>query len=136
MPKMVVQTTAKDTMNAPVAAKNGRHRAASHNSIGNSRAPGTTVSQGSGGSEMMKPVITASKASAVPPSTSSLRGGGSRTAAAHPITSGATAIMPTTSEANQCHQMVSIGAEEAWNSLYETAPPTPEMTVPMTAARS
>ena len=97
-------------MNAPAAAKTGRQRAASHNNKGNSSALGTTVFQGSCGSEIIIPVIAASSASAVVPSMSSFRGGGSRTAAASPITSGATATMPTASEANQCHQVVSIGA--------------------------
>jgi hypothetical protein len=85
---------------------------------------------------MIIPVIAASTTSAAVPSMSSLRRGGSRTAAASPITSGATATMPTASDANQSRQVVSIGAVGLWNSLYATAPPMPEMTVPVTAAAS
>src|SRR5215469_8517148 len=117
MPKIVVQTTAKDTMNAPAAAKTGRQRAASHRSIGNTSAPGTTVSQGSGGREMMIPVITSSSTSAAPPSTSSVRGGGSRTAATRPMMSGASNMMPIASDGTQCDQVVSIGADGLAASL-------------------
>src|SRR5262249_42897021 len=134
MPKIVVQTTVKATTKAPAAAKTGRQRAASHSSIGNSSALGTTVSQGWGGREMMIPVIPANSASAAPPSMSSLRGGGSRRAAAAPITRGASDMMPRASDANQCHQVVRIGAVGVADSLYTRAPPTPEIIVAPPAA--
>src|ERR1700743_1198718 len=117
MPKIVVQTIVSDTMNAPAAAKTGCPRAASHRNTGNSSAPGTTVCHGCSGSETMIPVIAANTANAPVPSTISLRGGGARMAAANPITTGATATMPTASEANQCRQIVSIGTVGLWNSL-------------------
>src|SRR5580704_1035602 len=117
MPKIVVQTIVSDAMNAPAAAKTGWQRAASHSNTGNSSAPGSTVCHGCSGSETMIPVIAANTASAPVPSTISLRGGGLRTAAASPITNGATATMPTPSDANQCRQMVSIGTVGLWNNL-------------------
>jgi hypothetical protein len=63
-----------------------------------------------------------------------LRGGGSRTASARPITGGATIMMPTTSEANQCSQVVQIGAVGVWNNLTATVPPMAEAAVATTAA--
>src|SRR6478672_11930396 len=107
-----------ETRNAAAAAKTGRHRAATHNNIGNSSATGATVFQESSGSEMEIPVMTASAASALAPSISSLRGGGCRIAAASPITSGATAMMPIASDANQCSHVVRIAAEGPLNNLY------------------
>ena len=65
---------------------------------------------------------------------SSLRGGGRRSAAATPITSGATIIMPMASDANQCRQLVNNSADGPEYSRYVTAPPTPETAVPMIAA--
>src|SRR5262249_37563124 len=111
MPKTVVQTIVMETTNAPAAEKAGRQRAASHKKIGNSHVIGNTVSQGTRGSKMINPVITASAASANVPSMTSLRGDGRRTTAASPITNGATAMMPTMSDANQCCQVMSIGAD-------------------------
>src|SRR5580704_12875159 len=117
MPKIVVQTMVKATMNAAAEEKTGRQRAASHSNSGNNRATGTTVAQGSRGMKITMPLIAASTASATPPSLSSLLGGGSRAAEASPMSSGATATMPSMSDANQCCQMVRVGAVEAWNSL-------------------
>src|SRR5512135_1573589 len=108
MPKIVAQTTVSETIKAPAAAKTGRQRAASHNNIGNNSAPGTKVCQGVFGSEIIIPVTAESIKSAVAPSTNSRRGGGSRAAAASPITSGAIAMIPRASDANQCHQLVNI----------------------------
>src|SRR5262249_2854238 len=110
-PKIVVQTIVMETMKAPMAEKAGRQRAASQNKIGNSQVIGDSVSQGSRGSEMTSPVIITSVTSANVPSTTSLRGDGRRTTAASPITSGATAMMPIASDANQCCQVSSIGAD-------------------------
>src|SRR5215467_14337457 len=100
LPKMVVQTIVMETRNAPAAEKDGSQRAASHNNIGNSQVIGNTVSQSSRGSQMINVVVIASAASASAPSIISLSGGGRRTMAANPITSGATAMMPTASDAN------------------------------------
>src|SRR6266536_3359376 len=136
MPKTLVETTVMETRNAPTAAKTGRQRAASHNNIGNSQAIGNTVSQVSGGSEIIIPVIAASATSAAVPSMTSLRGGGSRRAEASPITNGATVTMPKASEANQWCQVVRIGVVGLWNNLYAAAPPIPETAVPTTAASS
>src|SRR6266853_4751528 len=120
MPKVIVQTIVSETMNAPAAASTGRQRAASHSRIGNSRATGTIVCHGFGGSETMMTVIAANATSATTPSMISLRGGGSRTAWARPMTSGATVMMPTASDANQCSQVVQIGAVGLWNNLKTT----------------
>src|SRR6516225_4974954 len=106
--KTVVQTIVMDTINAPAAAKTVLQRAASHNSIGNSQATGTTVSQRSCDSEIITAVIPASVVSAATPSTNSLLRGRWRSTAARPISSGATAMKPIVLEATQCSQMVRI----------------------------
>src|SRR5438874_1833348 len=111
MNKTAVTTTLMETRNAAAAAKTGRQRAAIHNNIGKRRATGSTVSQACHGSEIAIPVITASATSAVVPSMSSLRDGGRRMEAASPITSGATMMIPITSDANQCCQVVSMVAD-------------------------
>src|SRR6266481_8005577 len=129
MSKVIVQTIVSETMNAAAATNPGRQRAASHSRIGNSRATGTIVCHGFGGIETMITVSAANPASAATPSMISWRGGGSRTASARPMTSGATVMMPTASDANQCCQVVQIGAAGLWNSLYATVPPIPEAAV-------
>src|SRR5215468_3334671 len=98
LPKMVVQTIVMETKNAPAAEKDGSQRAASHNRIGNSQVIGNTVSQSSRGSEMINAVVTASATSASTPSITSLNGGRRRTTEASPITSGATAMTPATTD--------------------------------------
>src|SRR6516162_9430362 len=108
---MVVQTIVMETKNAPAAEKDGSQRAASHAKIGNSQVIGNTVSQSSRGSETINPVSNTRAASVTEPSMTSLRGDGRRTTAAAPITSGATAMMPTKSDANQCCQLSSIGTD-------------------------
>src|SRR5215471_20013068 len=110
MPKVIVQTIVSETMNAPAAAHAVAQRAAIHSMIGNSRATGTIVSHGSGGSETMMIVIAANDDSATTPSTILLRGGGARKTSVTPITNGATVMMPTASDANQCRQVVHIDA--------------------------
>src|SRR5258708_4733323 len=117
MPKVIVQIIVSETMNTAAAANPGRQRAASHTRLGNSKAIGRAVFHGSGGSKTMMTVIAANTMSAMTPSTISLRGGGSRKASATPITSGATVMMPMASDANQCCQVVHIGAVGLWNKL-------------------
>src|SRR5262249_44802278 len=112
MPKVIAQTIASDTTNAAAEVKTGRQRAASHSTSGNSTPIGTRVFQGSGGSDMTIPVIAATTASAMPPSMISLCGGGSRMAAPIRTPSGATVLTPSASDANQCSQVVRIGASE------------------------
>src|SRR6516165_944359 len=111
MPKIVVKTIVIETKNAPAAENAGRSRAASHAKTGNSQVIGNTVTQSSRGSEMINPVINARATSPNVPSMTSLRGDGRRTTAATPITSGATAMMPTKSDATQCCQLSSIGTD-------------------------
>src|SRR5215469_8207587 len=111
MPKVVVQTIVVGTTNAPAAENAGRSRAASHNKIGNSQVIGNTVSQSSRGRKMIITVITARARSAKTPSMTSLRGDGRLATAVSPITRGATAMMPIASDANQCCQVLSIGAD-------------------------
>lgn len=65
-----------------------------------------------------------------------MRGGGSRRALARPIINGATVIMPTKSDINQCCQVVHIGAVGLWNNLKDAIPPIPEAAVAITAAAS
>src|SRR6516162_1455625 len=105
-----------DTINAPAAAKTGRQRAASHNSIGDSQATGTTVSQRSCDSEIITAVIPASVVSAATPSTNSLLRGCWRRAAESPIRSGATAMKPIVLDATQWCQITRIGTVGGCNS--------------------
>src|ERR1700676_2663232 len=109
MPKVVVQTIERLTINAAAAAKTGRQRAASHNSGANNTATGPTVAKSSDRRKMANPLTSASAATAKAPSTSSLRGGRSREAEESSINKGATVIIPSPSEASQCCQVVSIG---------------------------
>ena len=111
MPKTDVTTIVIETANAPAAENAGRSRAASHAKTGNNQVIGSSVTQSSRGSEMMSPVIKARATSAHVPSMTSLRGDGRRTTAASPTTSGATVMIPTKSDANQCCQLSSIGAD-------------------------
>src|SRR6266436_152237 len=109
MPKVVVQTIARLTMNAADAAKTGRQRAASHSSGANNTATGPTVAKSSDRRKMASPLTRASAATAKAPSTNSLSGGRSREAETSSISNGATVIIPSPSDANQCCQVVNIG---------------------------
>src|SRR6266851_9456468 len=106
MPKVVVQTIERLTMNAAAAAKTGRQRAASHNSGANNTATGPTVAKSSDCRKIANPLTSASAATAEAPSASSLSGGRSRQAAANSINSGVTVIIPRPSDATQCCQVV------------------------------
>src|SRR4029079_9087128 len=112
MPKVVVHTTVKATTNAAAAANAGRQRAASHSSRGNTNASGTIVANETRGRKIASVLVTVIAASATAPSKVSFGGGGSLTAAARPISSGATVTMPSASDANQCCQMVRLGTVE------------------------
>src|SRR5262249_53645211 len=112
MPRIVVNTIVIETTNAPAAENAGRARAASNAKTGNSQVIGNTVSQSLRGSEMISPVTNAiTRTPNVPPMTSS-HGDGRRTTAATPITSGATAMMPIKSDANQSCQLSNIDADD------------------------
>src|SRR6516225_67752 len=134
--KTVVQTIVMDTINAPAAAKTVLQRAASHNSIGNSQATGTTVSQRCCDNEIMTAVIPASVVSAATPSTNSLLRGCWRRAAESPIRSGATAIKPIVLDATQWCQMIRIGTVGGCSITDAATPPIPDTEVPITAAAS
>ncbi len=82
----------------------------------------------------MLPTIAATAATPMMPSTSSRRGVGMRTKETSPIINGATVMIPIASDMNQCRQVIRAGTSGLWSSLYATAPPTPEMVVPTTAA--
>ncbi len=77
----------------------------------------------------MMTVTTANARSAPTPSMNSLRGSGLRSASVTPITRGATVTMPIASDANQCCQVLHIGAVGLWSSLIVTIPPIPEAAV-------
>src|SRR6266404_3195951 len=117
MPKAIVQTIVSETISAADAANTGWQRDASHSRIGNRMATEATGSHGSGGTEAMTSVITANAASATTPSIISLRCGGARRVSARPIISGATVMMPMEPDANQCCQVVQIGAVRPWSNL-------------------
>jgi|ERR1700686_2211848 hypothetical protein len=109
MPKVVVQTIERLTMNAAAAAKTGWQRAASHSSGANITATGPTVAKSSDCRKIANPLTRASAATARAPSTSSLSDGRSREAQPSSISNGATVIIPSPSDANQCCQIVNIG---------------------------
>src|ERR1700724_3265175 len=109
MPKVVVQTIERLTMNAAAAAKTGRQRAASHNSGANNTATGPTLANSSDCRKIASPLASASAATVKAPSTSSPQGGRSREAEASSISNGATVMIPRPSDANQCCQVVKIG---------------------------
>src|SRR5262249_35350236 len=111
MPRIVVNTIVIETTNAPAAENAGRARAASNAKAGKSQVIGNTVSQSLRGSKMIRPVTNAITRSPNVPSMTSLHGDSRRTAAATPTTSGATAIMPIKSDANQSCQLSNIGAD-------------------------
>jgi hypothetical protein len=69
------------------------------------------------GTKTTRPLRTTSATNAIPPSMTSLCDGRSRAAEASPIDSGATATMPSASDANQCCQVVRTGAVEPWKYL-------------------
>ena len=83
MPNVVVKTIVSALMKAAVAAKTGWQRAASHNSIGNSSATGTTVPQSPCGRKITNPFRMTSATSAATPSTNPRRDGGWRAAEAN-----------------------------------------------------
>src|SRR5262245_13015022 len=134
MPKIVVKTIVIETTNAPAAQNAGLPRAASHTKTGNSQVIGNSVSQSQRGSAMIRPVINARATSASVLSMTSLRGDGRRTTAAIPITSGATAMMPTKSAAHQCCHVVNLGADGPRLTQYVTPPPPPDPLVAATPA--
>src|SRR5579871_4271168 len=134
MPKVVVQTIERLTMSAAPAAKTGRQRAASHNSGANKMATGPTVASKSDLTKIASPLTSASAATVNTPSASSANGGRSRQAEASSITNGATVMIPSPSDANQCCQIVVTGVDVLWNSLKVRAPPTPDTAAPMIAA--
>src|SRR5712671_451400 len=111
MPKVVVQTIERLTIKAAAAAKTGRQRAASHNSGANNTATGPTVAKSSDLRKMASPLARPRAATVTAPSTSSLSGGRSREAGASSISSGATVIIPSPSDANQCCHVVNIGVD-------------------------
>src|SRR5262245_58495609 len=106
---MVVQTIEKLTMNAAAAAKTGLQRAASHSSGANTTATSPMVSKSSDRRKMANPLARAKAATAKAPSASSLVDGRSRAAAPSSISNGATVIIPSPSDANQCCQIVKTG---------------------------
>ena len=108
MPKVVVQTIERLTMNAAAAAKTGRQRAASHSSGTNNTATGPTVAKSSDRRKMASPLTRASATTANAPSITSLNDGRSREAEASSISNGATVMIPSPSDANQCCQVVNI----------------------------
>src|SRR5262249_54841696 len=112
MPKVVVQTMMRLTMNAAAEANTGRQRAASHSIGGNNKAIGTTVAKTDDGRNMASALIRDSATTAKTPSMRSLRDGLSRAAEANSITSGATAMIPSASDATQCCQVVNIDVVE------------------------
>src|SRR4051812_26913672 len=124
MPNVVVHTIVTAMMNAAAAANIGWQRAASHSNSGNSTAIGTTVAHDSRGKNTPSALIAVITTSNEAPSTASFGDGGLRVAAPIPISSGATVRMPSASDANQCSQVVKIGAVEPWNNLNPTVPPT------------
>src|SRR6516165_10169294 len=111
MPKVVVQTIDRLTMNAAPAAKTGRHRAASQSIGANNTATGPTFASSSDRRKIASPLTSASAATVKTPSAISPSGGRSRLAQASSIKTGATVMIPRPSEANQCSQIVDSGVD-------------------------
>src|SRR5690348_12260290 len=109
MPKVVVQTMERLTMNAAAAAKTGWQRAASHNRGANKTATGPTFASRSERRKIARALASASTATVNTPSANSLGDGRSRKAEASSISNGATVMIPSPSETNQCCQVVAIG---------------------------
>src|SRR6266446_5333263 len=109
MPKVVVQTIERLTINPAADAKTGRQRAASHSSGANNTATAPTGAKSSDRRKIASPLTRASAGTAKAPSTSSLSDGRSREAEPSSISRGATVIIPSPSDANQCCQIVNIG---------------------------
>src|SRR5579871_1045941 len=98
---VVVQTIVMAHMKVAAAVKAGRKRAAIQTSRGLSVASANSKVQGLFGMKTMLAHRAAATASAEVPSASSRRGGTLRSRDAIPITSGATVMVPSASEANQ-----------------------------------
>src|SRR5262245_14833110 len=92
---------AAQIVNTAAAANTGRQREASQSSSGNKKAAGASSDQDPANSANAKPFATDTTMMAKVPSSSSRRDGGSRKAAATPMRRGATAMMPSASDANQ-----------------------------------
>src|SRR5262249_29700134 len=110
MPKVVVQTIERFTIKAAAEAKTGRQRAASHSNGANKKVIGQMVANSSHRSKMASAHTRASAATAKIPSVSSLRDGRSRLEYASSISNGATVMIPSPSDTNQCCQVVSSEA--------------------------
>ena len=133
--KVTAQTIMSEITNIAADVKASRQRTESHNSNGNKSSTGTTTShQISGNTKMIIPVIAAIAARTVQPSMTSRRGVGTRPKATSPSIIGATVMMPIASDANQCRHVIRKGTSGLWSSLYATAPATPEIAVPTSAA--
>src|SRR5579871_325660 len=117
------------------AVNAGRHRAASHNSIGSSISTGASrFHQGSGNAKIMIAVAAAAAMTAAAPSMNSWGSDGRRMTLTRPTINGATVIMPIPSDTAQCCQVIKAGTSELWNSLYAIAPASPEQAVATIAA--
>src|SRR5689334_12394842 len=112
MANVVVQTMVMAHKKVATAVKTGRKRAAMKTSSGLSAAIASSEVQGWFGSSTMPEHKAAAIASASAPPASSRRVGGARANDASPIASGATLILPSASDVNQCSQMVAMGALE------------------------
>src|SRR5438445_8512494 len=134
MPKVVVHAIDNAMTNAAAAANTGWQRAASHSTSGNSNANGTTVANDTCVFFFKQKAAYDIAANAAAPSKISFGDGGSRTASAIPISSGATVTIPSASDANQCCQIVRLGAVEELKSLNPRVPTNPDIALAQTAA--
>ena len=111
--KIVVQTIVIATMNVATAVNAGRRRAAIQSRSGLSAPIASTAVQGSLGNKTSKAPMRHTTASAKTPSAISRRGGELRANDASPIARGATAMIPSASDENQCCQIVGGDALDA-----------------------
>src|SRR5262245_29821049 len=121
------------TANAAAAANTGRQRELSQSNNGMRNMAGAINDQGPLSTTEAITFAEATTMTARVPSSNSGHAGGSRTAAATPISSGATVIMPSASDANQTCQTSRKSAVEGPSSFIAPAAPMAAIAVAIIA---
>src|SRR5262245_51223221 len=131
---MVVHTTAAVIVKAAAPANTGRHLETSQSNRGNRNITGAMSDREPVRMANVNPYTTVKAPTANVPSRTSRNGGGSRTAAATPISRGATDMMPSASDANQTTQMSRNDAVEGPTRFMAPAAPAAAIAVAPAAA--
>src|SRR5262245_61931444 len=122
------------TVNAAAAENTGRQRALSQSNSGKRKTEGVISDQGPVSRANVSTLATATATIARVPSRNSRHNGGSRTAAATPMRSGATVMMPSASDANQTSQTSKNPAVAGPTSFMAPAAPMADAAVAILAA--